>query len=399
MNRASPASAGFIRLYTLAFLFFFANSVLTVALPLRSADAGLGQGGIGLMMGAYMLTCMLLRPLAGQWIGRFGPLAVMRGLLVVHAITLLLYAVSGIEGYIWLRALQGAATAFFSMTMQAGIMERLDDKDRGQGLSLYTLSTMLPSLVGPLLAVELWERGGSFAFGGAMLLLAFAAIAAGLSLPLPKASAHKQSYTLRGLIDSFGEIGRSRPLGVSTFIMLLTSCIFGAIATFLPLYLISTNSGNVGIYLALQGATVVVCRFVFRKKIPSDGRWSAALILGLLLASAVGTQMLAVPQMLGSLVYLSAVFNGLALAFLYPTLTTYLSFALPNQARYTLMGLFMSSYDLGFALGGLVFGWIAQISSYPTVFTCCTLLALIAFIVAALNGKKMHPKITGPKPS
>lgn len=394
MDRPSPASAGFMRLYALAFLFFFANSVLTVALPLRSADAGFGQGGIGLMMGAYMLTCMLLRPLAGQWIGRFGPLAVMRGLLVVHVITLLLYAVSGVEGYIWLRALQGAATAFFSMTVQAGIMERLDEKDRGQGLSLYTLSTMLPSLIGPLLAVELWERGGSFAFGGAMLLLALAAIIAGISLPLPKVSVHKQSYTLRGLLESFGEIGRSRPLGVSTFIMLMTSCIFGAIATFLPLYLTSANIGSVGIYLAVQGATVVVCRFVFRKKIPSDGRWSAALILGLLLASAIGTQMLALPQTLGSFIYLSAIFNGLALAFLYPTLTTYLSFALPTKARYTLMGLFMSAYDLGFALGGLVFGWIAQIGSYPTVFTCCTILALIAFAAAAVNGKKMNIKMT-----
>ncbi|GGN95737.1 staphylopine family metallophore export MFS transporter CntE [Saccharibacillus kuerlensis] len=390
MSRTGPASAGFIRLYTLAFLFFFANSVLTVILPLRGAESGMQQGGIGLMMGAYMLTCMLLRPLAGQWIGRFGPLSVMRVLLAVHALTLLLYAVSDVGGYILLRALQGAATAFFSMTVQAGIVERLDERDRGQGLSLYTLSTMLPSLAGPLLAVELWERGGSFGFGGVMVLLAAAALAAGLSLPLPGASANKATYTLQGMMKSFGEIGRSRPLGVSTAVMLLISCVFGTIATFLPLYMISSGIGNAGVYLALQGGVVVLCRFAFRKKIPSDGRWSTALIAGLLLASAAGTQMLAMPQTFGTFLYVSAVFNGVALAFLYPTLTTYLSFALPVGARYTLMGLFMSSYDLGFALGGLALGWVAQIWSYPAVFGCCTVLALVAAVIVLIGGRKMN---------
>lgn len=393
MSRTGPASAGFIRLYTLAFLFFFANSVLTVVLPLRGAEAGMEQGGIGLMMGSYMLTCMLLRPLAGQWIGRFGPLVVMRGLLAVHALTLLLYAVSDVGGYIWLRALQGAGTAFFSMTVQAGIVEKLDERDRGQGLSLYTLSTMLPSLIGPLLAIELWERGSGFGFGSVMLLLAAAAIAAGFALPLPGASAHKQSYTLRGMAGSFGEVRRSRALGVSTLVMLLMSCVFGAIATFLPLYMISSNIGNAGLYLALQGAVVVLCRFVFRKKIPSDGRWSTALIAGLLLCSAVGTQILAMPQTFGALLYVSAAFNGAALAFLYPTLTTYLSFALPASARYTLMGLFMSAYDLGFALGALALGWVAQIWSYPAVFGCCTGLALIAVGIVAMNGSKMGKSI------
>lgn len=392
MSRTGPASAAFIRLYGLAFVFFSANSVLTVVLPLRGAQAGLESGAIGLMMSTYMLTCMLLRPLAGQWIGRFGPLAVMRGLLAAHALTLLLFAVSDIGGYVWLRAMQGAVTAFFSMAMQAGIVEKLADRDRGQGLSLYTLSTMLPSLAGPLLAVELWERGGSFGFGGVMVLLAAAAVCSGFALPLPGASGQRSTYTLRGMLGSFGEIRRSRALGVSTLIMLLVSCVFGALATFLPLYMISSGIGSAGLYLALQGAVVVLCRFVFRKKIPSDGRFGTALIAGLLLCSAAGTQMLAMPQTFGMLLYVSAAFNGIALAFLYPALTTYLSFALPARSRYTLMGLFMSAYDLGFSLGGLALGAVAQYFSYPAVFGCCTGLALIAAVVALLNGRSMQPR-------
>lgn len=120
MNRAAqqseklnPGSLSFIRFYILAFLFFAANSALTIILPLRSEAAGLSQSEIGLMMGAYMFTCMLLRPFAAQLLGRCGPLRVMKGLLVLHAATLLLFMVGGVESYLWLRALQGVATAFF----------------------------------------------------------------------------------------------------------------------------------------------------------------------------------------------------------------------------------------------------------------------------------------------
>lgn len=46
---------------------------------------------------------------------------------------------------------------------------------------------------------------------------------------------------------------------------------------------------------------------------------------GLMLCAALGTQLLSLMEIIGPLVYLSAVFSGFALALLYPTLTTYLS--------------------------------------------------------------------------
>jgi hypothetical protein len=63
-----------------------------------------------------------------------------------------------------------------------------------------------------------------------------------------------------------------------------------------------------------------------RKTIPSDGSWNTWLMAGLMLCAALGTQLLSLMETIGPLVYLSAVFSGFALALLYPTLTTYLSF-------------------------------------------------------------------------
>lgn len=389
-GKLNPVSFSFIRFYMLAFLFFAANSALTIILPLRSEAAGLNQAEIGLMMGAYMFTCMLLRPFAAQLLGKYGPLRVMKWLLILHASTLLLFVVSGVETYLWLRALQGVATAFFSMTMQAGIVEKLEDKDRAQGLSMYTLFTMVPSLVIPILAIQIWENASSIWFTVLMIGLAIFPLIIGHKVDLPQTTVQNKSYTLRDMMRSFGGIWHSTPLLISSSVMLFASCVFGATATFLPLYMVSTGGASAGVFLTIQGLIVILCRFILRKKIPSDGSWNTWLMAGLLLCAALGTGLLALMETIGALVYLSAVFSGFAVAFLYPTLTTYLSFVLPSESRYVLMGIFMSSYDLGFSLGGLVMGLIVQSSSYSFMFTICTLLSVAAIILVLAFRERME---------
>ncbi|MNW38500.1 major facilitator superfamily transporter [compost metagenome] len=388
--RLNPLSFSFIRFYILAFLFFAANSALTIILPLRSESAGLSEAEIGLMMGSYMFTCMLLRPFAGQLLGKYGPLRVMKGLLLLHAITLLLFMIAGAESYLWLRALQGVATAFFSMTMQAGILEKLEDKDRAQGLSMYTLFTMVPSLIVPVLAIQIWEQANQMWYVFLLCGLAALPLLFGYNLDLPRSTVQNASYTLKDMLHSLGGLWRSLPLLVSTLIMLCASCVFGATATFLPLYMISTGKESVGLFLAVQGLVVILCRFMLRKKIPSDGSWNPWLMGGLLLSAAVGTQLLGLLEWLGPFVYLSAIFSGFALALLYPTLTTYLSFVLPAESRYVMMGIFMSSYDLGFALGGFAMGMIVQFSSYSTMFMICTFLSILAVIPIVACRKRME---------
>ncbi|MGF9699979.1 staphylopine family metallophore export MFS transporter CntE [Paenibacillus sp. MABNR03] len=389
-GKLNPVSFSFIRFYVLAFLFFAANSALTIILPLRSEAAGLNQAEIGLMMGAYMFTCMLLRPFAAQLLGKYGPLRVMKGLLILHAVTLLLFMIGDVDTYLWLRALQGVATAFFSMTMQAGIVEKLEDKDRAQGLSMYTLFTMVPSLVIPILAIQIWENASDIWFTVLMIGLAACPLLIGYRVDLPGQTVQNKSYTLRDMVCSFSGLWRSTPLLISSVVMLFVSCVFGATATFLPLYMVSTGMASAGVFLTIQGLVVILCRFILRKKIPSDGSWNTWLMTGLLLCAALGTQMLALLEFIGPLVYLSAVFSGFALALMYPTLTTYLSFVLPADSRYVLMGIFMSSYDLGFSLGGLAMGLIVQSSSYSTMFTICTFLSVAAMILVWAFGQRME---------
>jgi len=150
--------------------------------------------------------------------------------------------------------------------------------------------------------------------------------------------------------------------------------------------MLTEGVGNPAIYLTLQALVVVGSRFVLRRSIPSDGQWHPKFIACVLFSSILGTTLLAVLPEIGSFVYISAVFNGLASAMLYPTITTYMSFVVPQESRNVLLGLFLATYDLGFGLGGFLMGFIVQFTSYMVMFMVCTVLAIIALCVVLRNG-------------
>ena len=377
-----------LQLYALALFFFTANSVLTVIFPLQAAEYGYKAGEIGIMMGLYMFVCMGLRPWAGQLIAKYSVLQIMKWLLAGHALALLLYAWLGVESLYIVRALQGVVTAFFSMAMQIGVASILLDKDRGQGISMYSLSTVLPGLYGPALALILWTQYDHFYLLLLIVALAVLPLLFVFRSPLPTTKEDKEMFTWRELVTSFKAASQHRGLMVSAFVMLIGACVFGAITTFLPLYMLTTGYGNAALYLFLQAIVVVLSRFLLRKSIPSDGKWHPSFMSIVLVCSFIGTTLLAFMPFIGNFIYVSAIFNGLATAMLYPTIITYMSFAIPKETKHILLGVYLASYDLGFALGGFVMGFIIQISSFSFMFITCSIIGLAAIMFIWGNRKE-----------
>ncbi|MFF5995845.1 MFS transporter [Lysinibacillus sp. KU-BSD001] len=378
--KKSPLSISMLQMYGLAMFYFTANSVLTVIFPLQAKDHGMPEAEIGIMMGMYMFICMVLRPWAGQMVAKHSVFTIMKWLLVGHAGALLLYIWLGVDSLYAVRILQGFVTAFFSMAMQIGITEVLRDEDRGQGMAMYSLSTVLPGLYGPALALFLWYQGDMMWLLLLVAALAFFPLLFFIKSPLPKTKKDNASFTFKEMFAAMKVARQHNGLVVSSGVMLIGASIFGAITAFLPLYFVTTGTGNAALYLFLQAIVVVGSRFFFRKHIPSDGKWHPKFIALVLVSSIIGTSLLALLPMIGSFIYISAIFNGIATAMLYPTLTTYISFVVPDAQRHILLGLFLASYDLGFSMGGMVMGFIVQFVSYEMMFATCSLLGVVALL-------------------
>ncbi|PYY30834.1 staphylopine family metallophore export MFS transporter CntE [Paenibacillus illinoisensis] len=379
----------FLRLYLLTLLYFSANAILNVIIPLRGESLGASSTVIGLVMGAYMFTTMFFRPWAGQIIQKYGPIRILRIILILNGLALILYTFTGLGGYFAARALQGVSTAFFSMALQIGIIDALPEKDRSQGISYYSLFSYIPGIAGPVLALGLWNAGGMDYFSIFMIGIAMITGLFGYSVRMDKTkepgidAAQDKTGQKAGMLASFGELIRNPFLFKCSVIMLISSIVFGAITAFIPLYAPQLNYGNAGVFLMIQAAVVVVARIALRKKIPSDGTWHSSFMMGTMLLLTLAAACVGLSIQAGVILfYLGAGLMGIAQAIVYPTLTTYLSFVLPQTNRNVLIGLFIATADLGVSLGGVVMGPVADLFSFSWMYLICAVLGALMIIFA-----------------
>ncbi|MEK4055601.1 MFS transporter [Paenibacillus sp. FSL F4-0087] len=376
----------FLRLYILVLLYFSANAILNVIIPLQGESLGASSTTIGLIMGAYMFTTMFFRPWAGHIIQKRGPIKVLRFILIINGFALILYTFTGLGGYLVARILQGVSTAFFSMALQIGIIDALPEKDRSQGISYYSLFSYIPGIVGPVLALGIWQTGGMDYFTVVLIGIAICTGVFGYTAKMDKSNeqhpVENSSVQNVSMFESFRQLVQNPFLFRCSVLMLSASVVFGAITTFIPLYTSQLPSGNAGVYLMLQAGTVVIARMLLRKKIPSDGKWHAPFIMGTMLLLAIAALCVSWAITGGAaLLYVGAILMGIAQSILYPTLTTYLSFVLPQLNRNVLIGLFIATADLGVSLGGVLMGPLADLFSYSFMYMICAILGavMIAF--------------------
>lgn len=188
------------------------------------------------------------------------------------------------------------------------------------------------------------------------------------------------------MLGSFHHLFTNPHLFKCSVLMLVASVVFGSFATFIPLYSDQITYGNAAVFLMIQAATVVVSRLVLRKKIPSDGKWHPMFIGGTLLLLTLAALFVSLSVTIGAvLFYISALFIGIAQAILYPTLTTYLTFVLPEAHRNMLVGLFIATADLGVSFGGVVMGPVADVSSYSLMYMICAGLGAALIVFASIK--------------
>ncbi|PTI20381.1 staphylopine family metallophore export MFS transporter CntE [Staphylococcus warneri] len=379
----------FLRLYILTLMFFSANAILNVFIPLRGHDLGATNTTIGIVMGAYMLTAMVFRPWAGQIIARVGPIKVLRIILLINACALILYGLTGLEGYFIARVMQGVCTAFFSMSLQLGIIDALPEEHRSEGVSLYSLFSTIPNLVGPLIAVGIWHLDRIAIFAIVMIAIALTTTFFGyrVTFASEEPDTHKKVEPLPfNAVTVFAQFFKNKELFNSGLIMIVVSIVFGAVSTFVPLYTVKLGFADAGIFLTIQAIAVVLARIYLRKYIPSDGIWHPVYMVSVLMLLVIASMLVAIgPHIHVLIFYSSGILIGATQALVYPTLTSYLSFVLPKAGRNMLLGLFIACADLGVSLGGSLMGPISDLVGFSWMYTICGMLVVVMMLMSALK--------------
>ena len=331
-----------------------------------------GPAAVGLAVGAFSVTTLALRPLAGRWADRHG----RRPLLVGGA---LLFGV-GVVGHLlvtdlaWLvvlRLLLGAAEALYFVAGFAALADLAPPGRAGEALSYNSLSLYVGIAAGPVIGQVLLGLGGfPLVWAGAGVVLAVAALLASrVPETLEPASGPSAPAPLihpAALVPGLGLF-----IGVA---------VVGGFLAFASLHAARLGLDLWSTVLGLFGLVVVACRILFATlpdRVPPLRLAAAA--LG---ASGAGLVLIAAVPAAWSL-FAGATLLAIGTAFLTPAVFAAIFSRVPPSQRGSAAGTASVFIDLGLGGGPLVLGFIAAASGIPAAFLTAAGLAAAGVVLLA----------------
>ncbi|MBA2631539.1 MAG: MFS transporter [Chloroflexi bacterium] len=380
----SPGSVGATepRLFTGPFValaiadlaYFTSAGMLILVTPLFArGPLGADPVGVGISVGAFSVTALLLRPWSGRESDRRGrrPLLIAGATLAAAAI-LAHTVVTDLAVLIALRLVLGVAEALFFVAGFAMLADLAPRGREGEALSFNSLALYLGIAFGPLLGEVLLGIGGfQLAWIGAAAL---AIVAALLSLRLPVTGKQPDVHPGPMVLIHRGVAWPSAGLcsGVAAMAGFLA---------FVAIYgrddLAMSNSGPV---LLVFGLIVVGCRIAFAKlpdRVLPFRLASAALALiaiGMATTGLVAT----IPGL-----FAGAAMMAIGVAFVTPAFFAAIARGLDPSERGAAFGTVSIFLDLGFGGGPVVLGLIVDAADIPRAFLLGALIPASGAIATA----------------
>ena len=364
----------FIALSLAELAYFTATGLAIPVLPLFAAGPlGADEAGVGLVVGAFGLTALVLRPFAGRQADLRGrrPLLVGGALLCSVAIAAHAFT-SDLAVVVGLRLLLGVAEAFFFVAGFAAVADLAPPDRAGEALSFNSLSLYLGIAIGPVIGELLLEVGGFRLawLGGAALALG----AAFLALRIPETARPARS------VVGPAQLLHPRAVGPSLALFSGIAGMAGFFA-FLALHARDLGLDGAGPVLFMFGVIVIGCRIVFAKlpdRLPPFRLGALALALiavGLVLAAAAGSA-------LG--LFVGAAVLAVGVAFATPAFFAAIFSRVRPSERGSASGTASLFLDLAFGGGPAVLGFVAGASGIPAAFAAAAAVAGVGAFGTAL---------------
>lgn len=352
-----------VALATLAY--FVADGMLLPAVPLYvEGPLGGGSVAVGVVVGAFSVSALLLRPWAGRVSDRRGRRLLMVAGAGVFAFSVLGYQLAdSIVAMILMRGLTGAGEALFFVGAASAISDLAPDERRGEALSFFSLALYAGIGVGPILG-EATIDGADFSLVW-MVAAGIGMVAVLLGLPVPD--------TRPGGPTAPGPTRLVHRAAILPGTVLLTVLIgMSGFFAFVPLYVEEIGLDGSRLVFVTLSVVVILIRSL-GAKIPDRmgaARSSRAALAcsaaGLLLAGAWAHP---VGLFAGTIVF------GIGVALATPGLMSLAIGTAPPSERGWVIGTFTAFIDLGFGLGPVVLGLVAARVGYRGTFLTGALVA------------------------
>ncbi len=358
--------------------FFVYQGVLMLipTFPLYIKQIGGNDLEASLPFAVVSISALLVRSISGNAADTYG----RRPLLIIGMSLLLIFncfyfLVSGIAIILVLRFCQGIGWGMTSTVLATIMSDIVSPKQRGEGTGYFALSIILGTSFATVLGIEVMMRYNfdviltisTTLIGVGMVLTQGISIAT--SEKVQKSKPVTRRFNRNDLFEKSALLPAS--------LCFLHSITFGGIMSFLVLFGQETGIESVGIYFVGHVLMILISRPFAGKLFDRKGH-SFVIIPGVLLM-IVGLFILSYATSMYSLVAASLIY-GLGYGAAHPSLQAWAIQRSPEGRKGAANGTFLSSLDLGYAIGAVVLGFIATHTNYAAMYRI-SILFLVVFAV------------------
>ncbi|HCC86955.1 MAG TPA: MFS transporter [Prevotella sp.] len=357
-------NANYIKVMTTNFLLYFAFYLLTPLLPLYlSEEFGATKDVIGIVLSGYTVAALIVRPFCGYVVDSFSRKKVLMLCLTAFFVCFAGYIAAGtILMFAICRTLHGAPFGAVTVANSTCAIDVLPASRRNEGIGLYGLSNNFAMAIAPSVGIWLHDAMGSYAalFWIALAVAGMAvAIAGTLRMPNKEIVKNKSKVSL----DRFF-LTRAWLLAIN--IAMFGFC-WGTLSNYLAIYGKEElgMTGGTGTYFAILSCGLFLSRLQGRKAL-RDGKLTHNAAEGMCLSLVGFILFVAVPHPVAY--YLSAMFIGLGNGHLYPAFLNMFVAVARHDERGTANSSILTGWDLGFGIGCLLGGVVAEHWGYAAAF-------------------------------
>lgn len=346
--------------------------------PLHAGDVS-----VGIVVGAFALTSVVCRPIAGRLADRRGRRVVLVAGALAMAVGGAMYLLShSVAVLVLARLAVGAGEGSVYTAGATWAVDLAPEDKRGLALGLFGLAVWGGLSLGPVAGELLRSKVGYDAVW--TLACAFPLVCALIAFRLPEPPRVALAAG-RSRVPFFPHASR-RP-GIA---LALANIGYAALAGFVVLDLQSRGIGGGAVVFTAFAVAVFASRLVLSRVPDNWGARPTATLAGLL--EALGLSVIAIAASL-PVALVGAVIVGVGFSMLFPSLALMVVGDVGDDRRGTAMGAFTAFFDIGVGLGGPICGVTAALAGYPAVFV---LSAVAALATAALAATPREPSAVLP---
>lgn len=353
---------------------------------------GVSRGYVGLVLAAYTIAALLIRPLTGMAVDR-------KGRKMIYLISFLLFslifsvyvAASTLAIMLAIRIVHGLTWGVSTTAGSTVVVDIIPPARRGEGLGIFGLSMTIAMAIGPMFGLWLSASGNypRLFIGASLLSLAGFILVLLVKYPKYNPPLRPEGLWWKRLIET-----TALPASLNYLIVMIS---YGGMLSFISIYAHEIGIKNPGLFFLVYAIGIALSRLFAGRLFDRHGPFWIA-ITGLVFLTA-GFPILAFMKSYEGF-FISSFILGFGSGIIMPTFQAMVNNLAGPQHRGAANSTLFTALDLGIGLGMIGMGISSQMIGLTYSFIACSILNLAALILFILYTQRhyfqlLHIKDTG----